>query len=365
MDFGAGTLHFALVAVSMEDAEGGEARVIAKTGRPLGGKHVDQWLLGDLSKKLGYDLESDNEGGPAAFWRQFMLAEARRVKEELFFKPTSVFQLVPPAHLRRLPEAGFQLDENPWLEITREHLVEVLETQKLYGILEDCLEAVLEQATDRSVTEDDIEEVLMVGGSTLLPEVYSLFEARFGRDRVRAWQPFQAVVYGASAFAAERVTQSDFIVHDYAIVTYNAKTHEKEYAVIVPRGTRFPTPPSFWRRQMVPTCALGEPESMFKLVICELGRGSEEGQRFLWDENGQLHRVGREEAGEDGAPIVVPLNESNPTLGRLDPPHAPSDRRPRIEISFSVNEERWLCATVVDLMTKRKTLKDAKIVRLV
>ena len=31
-------------------------------------------------------------------------------------------------------------------------------------------------------------------------------------------------------------------------------------------------PPDLWRRQLVPTCPLGEPETLFKLVICELGQ---------------------------------------------------------------------------------------------
>ena len=62
--------------------------------------------------------------------------------------------------------------------------------------------------------------------------------------------------------------------------------------------------------------------------------------------------------------VVVPLNESNPTLGTLDPPHSPRDRRPRLEVSFSVNEDRWLCGTVFDLKTRKVLLDDAHVVRL-
>ena len=49
--------------------------------------------------------------------------------------------------------------------------------------------------------------------------------------------------------------------------------------------------------------------------------------------------------------MVVPLNAASPTLGYLDPPHDPQDRRPRLEIAFGVNAERWLVATVRDLLT--------------
>ena len=41
---------------------------------------------------------------------------------------------------------------------------------------------------------------------------------------VRAWQPFEAVAYGAAVFAADASQQSDFIVHDYAFVTHDLKT---------------------------------------------------------------------------------------------------------------------------------------------
>lgn len=362
IDFGAGTLDLALVSFSAREAEGGTAHVIAKRGDALGGKHVDQWLLADFSKTMGYDLAHDDRDEEGKLWRQFMLAEARRVKETLFFQPASIFQLTPPDHLRSLCRDGLRSDD-PWMEVTREHLVDTLEDNRVYDRLERCLDELLEDAMEASFGEDDIEEVLMVGGSTLLPGVYPFFEKRFGRDRVRAWQPFQAVAYGACAFASRSYTQSDFIVHDYAIVTFNPETHEKEYTVIVPKGTRFPSSPDLWRRQMIPTCALGEPESIFKLVICELGRHGDTERKFMWDENGQLHRI--DDKPSESSPVVVPLNESNPTLGNIDPPHSPSEKRPRLEVSFFVNSERWLCSNVLDLKTHKTILNNAKVVRLV
>ena len=95
----------------------------------------------------------------------------------------------------------------------------------------------------------------------------------------------------------------------------------------VPRGTRIPTEPNLWRRRLVPTCSLGEPERIFKLVICEIGRNSGDERRFSWDADGQLRALGGEQS-EGDIQLVVPLNESNPTLGTLNPPHPPSDQRP-------------------------------------
>ena len=101
----------------------------------------------------------------------------------------------------------------------------------------------------------------------------------------------------------------DFIVHDYAFVTHDPKTGDAQHTVIVPRGTRFPTAPELWKRQLVPTCALGEPETIFKLLICEVSRGDGDERRFVWDAAGDVHKVGGT-AGE--AQVVVPLNAASP-----------------------------------------------------
>jgi len=66
-----------------------------------------------------------------------------------------------------------------------------------------------------------------------------------------------------------------------------------------------------------------------------------------------------------GDDVVVPLNASSPTLGYLEPPHDPRDRRPRLEIGFGVNSERWLIATVRDLLTHRDLMHEEPVVRLV
>ena len=61
----------------------------------------------------------------------------------------------------------------------------------------------------------------------------------------------------------------------------------------------------------------------------------------------------------------MPLNAGNPTLGRLDPLHQPQDRRPRLEVAFGVNEDRWLCATVHDPLTGKTLMANRPVVRLI
>lgn len=362
VDMGAGTLNMALVALNPRDAgEQGRSMVLGKAGRAFGGNLVDQWLLGRFCEELGYVLSAKGDGEDA-FWFRLMLAEARGVKEALFFKESAGFFLKPPQRMRRGP-AKRTGDDLPYLEVTRADLQRILAEHGLYDSFHACVAECLAQA---NLPESAIEDVLMTGGSTLLPGVYTTFEERFGRDRVRAWQPFEAVVLGGCAYAARGVETLDFIVHDYALVVYDARTNERQYSVIVPQGTRYPTSEDVWRRQMVPTCSLGEPEEIFKLVVCEVGRSREGQRQFFWDAHGNLHKLGganKDDAPDDGN-LVVPLNEANPVIGRLSPPHAPADRKPRLDIAFGVNEARWLCARVKDLKTGRMLMDGEPVVRL-
>ncbi len=358
VDFGGGTLDLALVDISARGIAQGNCEVVAKAGRAVGGDLVDRWLLADFADTLGYRLDEQGPGDQA-FWYRLMLLEARRVKEAVFFRPEETFAVTPPEDIALFEQRLRGKTEA--LKFDRGRLVALLEQRGLYQQLGACVDEVLLQARERGIGPDDIDDVLMVGGSTLLPDVYAVFEQRFGRDRVRAWQPFEAVAYGASAFGADAFQQSDFIVHDYAFVTHDPRTHEPRHTVIIPRGTRVPTARDFWKRQLVPTCSLGEPEKFFKLVVAEVGKADANERAFGFDGQGKLHKLG----GEGGsASLVVPLNDANPTLGTLNPPHAPGDKAARLEIAFFVNDDRWLCATVSDLQTRKTLMRDEPVVRL-
>jgi molecular chaperone DnaK len=355
VDVGGGTMHVVLARLSPRGAVGGEAMVLAKRGRPLGGNAVDGWVLQDLCKQMGHDLTRGDDDEVTRLWRRLMLAEACRVKEAVYFQETAPFLMSPPGmsarDATRRPGSGTVM-------LTRERLKGILDENGFFRSLAASVDEVLEQGR---VAPGDVEEVLLVGGSTLLPGFFAFFEQRFERRRLRAWQPFEAVAYGAACFAADRMSALDFIVHDYAFVAHDAKTGEPQHIIIVPRGTRFPTPADLWKRQVVPTCSLGEPETIFKLLVCEVSRADGGERRFVWDASGDMHKVGGT-AGE--AQVVVPLNAASPTLGYLDPPHSPRDRRPRLEIAFGVNSDRWLIATVRDLLAQRELMREEPVVRL-
>ncbi len=355
VDFGGGTLDVALVELTAKGVEEGQGTVLGKAGRPIGGQLVDRWLLEDACARLDYRVDERRLNDESSEWTRQMLDEACRVKERLFFRDQVTMVTLPPDELHRFDER--MRGTRGTLSYDRSDLVRLLRERGLYDELGACVDECLDQAGA------DVDDVLMVGGSTLLPEVYGHMEERFSRNKVRAWHPFEAVAMGACRFAVGKVQTSDFIVHDYAFVTHDLETHKKKYAVVIPGGTRFPTVSDYWKRRLVPTCSLGEPETMFKLVICELGRARSGDRRLTWDQHGKLHVLNAEGEHEQEL-VVVPLNESNPTLGYLRPPHPPDDRNPRLEISFGVNADRWLCASVFDLRTRRFMMKEEPVVRL-
>ena len=200
VDIGGGTMHVVLVALSPRGAMGGEARVLAKQGRPLGGNAVDGWVLEEACRQAGYpplDAEGDEK---ARFWRRLMLAEACRVKEAVHFDETAVFRVTPPGFGRACDAARTRAPRcrpspaRSWASCSRR----TASTAASRRASPRC------SRTGRPRVED-VDDVLLVGGSTLLPGVFARLEERFERRRLRAWQPFEAVAYGGACFAADRV----------------------------------------------------------------------------------------------------------------------------------------------------------------
>ncbi len=338
VDFGGGTLDLALVELDAAGTAQGTCRVLGKSGRTLGGDDVDLWLLDELFERAGVPLSTGQAGEPG-FWRRALLSEARALKESLYFTDHGVFLA---------PGAGPGMKQD--IAYTRDDLAGLLERQGLTAALRATTDEALQAAGGL-----EPEDILMVGGSTLLPGVFAHFQQRFGRDRVRAWQPFEAVSLGAAALAAEAWAPADYIVHDYAIRVHG-DDGKPAHEVVVPRGTRFPTADDFWRRRIVPACALGEPERVFKLVICELGPTPGQAQ-LGFDAEGRARLAGAQR-------MVVPLNERDPTMGTLNPPHPPGEVGARLDLALGVNADRWLCATVRDLKTEKVLLKGEPVVRL-
>src|SRR4029453_8078528 len=152
-DIGGGTMHVGLVRVSAPGARrgalGGEARVLAKRGRLMGGNAVDGWVLTDLCRQMEYDLP-DGDDEPMRLWRRLMLAEACRVKEQVFFRESETFLLTPPGLAAR---EGSHPPGSTFVTLTRARLGEVLTENGFYRGLTTALDEVFEQA---ALKPDDV-----------------------------------------------------------------------------------------------------------------------------------------------------------------------------------------------------------------
>lgn len=348
-DFGGGTLDVAIVKTTGPGKAGTPAEVVAKQGLNLGGNNIDVWLLEHFARGFGLD--------PALWrgteWYQAILDESQRVKEQLYAQDKATLNLSD----RMLVELGLRGRERP--SLTRDEMIQVLTGNGLYTDIEQVVERLLVEGQSKGIAPDDIDEVLITGGSSLLPDVHKVLAERFGRSRLRDWLPFEAVGRGACVFASGHKVQ-DFIRHDYALLTFDRETKKQEYPVIVPRGTEYPSESVIWEDYFTPTCPRNEPATEFELKIFELARATGPQKEIGFDENNRLRVLDR----ADNQTVIVCLNETDPTLGKLRPPHAPEKKEARLRIGFGVNADRYLTATVLDLETSTRLMDNQAVVKL-
>ncbi len=317
-DFGAGTMEAAVVRIPDEGAtESGQAEVLAKEGLQLGGDDVDRWILDALIPTALHDWPE---------WHVALGWEAERTK------------LLASAG----QDATFTFRNETWGTVDRDALEALLRDNGLHDNLRGLLHRLVTRARDdHGVEIADIDDVLLEGGSTLLPGVRETIGDVFSRDRVREWLPFESVARGACIFAGGARVE-DFIYHDYGVRVRRDDGHE-EYELLVENGTRFPTAEDHVVRYYAPGF---DGQESLNLFICEVGRVA--GQSVNWTErpNGNRYFLPESESQRAFCPC---LNEADPAL-ELNPPGRGTG--PRLRVSFMVDADRWLCATVHDLHKK-------------
>ncbi len=338
VDFGGGTLNLAAVRLGPGVAEGGAAQVLAKHMVRLGGSDVDRWLLEYILMDLS-DLPH---------WEYHARWEAMRVKEEVSRDGTAEFR---------------------WNGITRsvcrEDLVRLLDRQGLYQQLRTALADIRQQLADLKPSPEGadigtVDQVLLVGGSTLLPEVAAVVDAAFP-EAVARHDPallFTAVALGAARFAGG-VAVDDYIYHDYALAIQNEELHRVEYERLVPRRTRYPTVPDFAVRYYADFAGMTE----MRFGICEVGRLGQTPVSWQGRSNGN-HYWSPAGAAAEATLAGLNLVELNPGDAPLPLRPAGQGTSPRLRVTFSVNADRWLCMTVEDLVRKEPLRVEELVVRL-
>jgi molecular chaperone DnaK len=179
-DFGGGTFDISILEVGEDVVE-----VKATNGDThLGGDDVDevliQWLMDQFKKDTGIDLSGQT------IVLQRLKQEAERAKIELSTAQSTEINLpfltadaTGPKHLQTtLTRAEFERMIDPIIERT----------------LEPCRKAL----KDAGVSAANINEVILVGGSTRIPLVQEKVKKLFGKDPNRSVNPDEVVAMGAA-----------------------------------------------------------------------------------------------------------------------------------------------------------------------
>ena len=179
-DLGGGTFD-----ISILEFGGGVFEVLSTNGDThLGGDDFDQviidWLVQEFKNDEGADLTQD----PMALQR--LKEAAEKAKIELSSSTSTEINLP-----YIMPVAGVP-----------RHLVKTLTRAKFeslaHNLIQACIEPCRKAMADAKLTTADIDEVILVGGSTRIPAVQQIVQEYFGKAPSKGVNPDEVVALGAS-----------------------------------------------------------------------------------------------------------------------------------------------------------------------
>ena len=179
-DLGGGTFD-----ISILEFGAGVFEVLSTNGDThLGGDDFDQviidWLVQEFKNEEGADLTTD----PMAMQR--LKEAAEKAKIELSSSTSTEINLPYIMPVNGMPK----------------HLVKSLTRAKFemlaHGLIQACLEPCKNAMRDAGLSNADIDEVILVGGSTRIPAVQKLVEDFFGKAPSKGVNPDEVVAVGAA-----------------------------------------------------------------------------------------------------------------------------------------------------------------------
>jgi len=184
-DLGGGTFD-----ITLANVHGAEVEVVTSQGdNYLGGRDFDRAVM-----DMGHDAclaDTDKELFPDADSRTPMHQAAETVKKSLSGKAKA--------------KALFHTKEQQWVgELTRDEFETRIEA--LVGQTLTAIEVALE---DAGWEVGDVDEVLLVGGSTRLPMVKERLKEFFGKEPSQGVNPDEAVALGAAVYAGIKANPED------------------------------------------------------------------------------------------------------------------------------------------------------------
>jgi molecular chaperone DnaK len=179
-DLGGGTFD-----ISILEFGGGVFEVLSTNGDThLGGDDFDQviidWLVQEFRNDEGANLKDD----PMAMQR--LKEAAEKAKIELSSSTSTEINLPYIMPVGGVPK----------------HLVKTLTRAKFeqlaHGLIQACLAPCQKAMADAKLSTSDIDEVILVGGSSRIPAVQTLVKNYFGKEPSKGVNPDEVVAVGAS-----------------------------------------------------------------------------------------------------------------------------------------------------------------------
>jgi molecular chaperone DnaK len=109
-------------------------------------------------------------------------------------------------------------------------------------LTERCRQPVLKVLQDSKLSAGQIDEVLLVGGSTRMPRIQQLVKEIFGKEGNKSVNPDEAVAIGAAIQGGITTGEvKDILVLDVTPLSMGVETYGNVMTVMIPRNTTIPT----------------------------------------------------------------------------------------------------------------------------
>ncbi len=222
-DFGGGTFDISIVKIEKDI---GEVRA-TRGNNSLGGGDVDRvvmdWLLAEFRREHGFDVSGDK------VVRQRLRDAAERAKLELSSAMETEIQL---PFLTATPEGPLHLQ----VTLTREKF-EAMTLPLFDKTIEECRRAL----ADAKLSPEDIDEVVMVGGSSRIPRVKTLVKDFFQRPLNQAFNPDEVVAIGAAIQGGILEGEVHAVtLLDVTSLSLGIEVEGKKFARLIPKNTVIP-----------------------------------------------------------------------------------------------------------------------------